>query len=106
MEVKKLDNMIKGWFVGDFEPSVLRTREFEVACKHYKAGEVEERHVHRIASEVTLIVTGEVAMNGRRYSRGDIIRLDPGESADFQVMIDTITVVVKRPSAAGDKYPV
>jgi hypothetical protein len=31
--------------------------------------------------------------------------LEPGESADFNVLEDTTTVVVKVPSLLGDKYP-
>lgn len=106
MKVSCLDDMKWGWFVGDFEPTCLRTRDFEVACKHYKAGDIEAQHIHRIATEITLVVLGQVIIGGQIYSAGDIIQLEPGESFDFQVVEDTITVVVKVPSIVGDKYPV
>ena len=104
MKISRLDDMKGGWFVGDFEPTCLRTRDFEVTCKHYKAGDVEARHVHRIATEITLVVSGQAMMNGQIFSTGDIIRLEPGEPTDFQALEDTITVVVKVPSVVGDKY--
>ena len=104
MKVSRLDNMKGGWFVGDFEPTCLRTRDFEVAHKHYEAGDVEARHVHRIATEITIIVSGRAMMNGQIFSTGHIIQLEPGEPTDFQALEDTITVVVKVPSVVGDKY--
>lgn len=105
MTKHRLESMKGGWFVGDFDPVVLRTTECEVACKHYCAGDKEPRHVHKVATEVTLIVHGRVTMNGVEHSAGDIIRLEPGDATDFCVLEDAITLVVKLPSVRGDKYP-
>ena len=68
---RSLDEMTGGWMVGDFEPSCLRTTACEVACKHYRAGVGEEAHVHRVATELTLIASGRVRMNGRIFATGD-----------------------------------
>jgi hypothetical protein len=106
MIVRSLRDMVGGWIVGDFEPTCLKTAACEVACKHYEAGAAEAAHVHRIATEVTLIAAGRVSMNGRTFSAGDIILLEPGEATDFQALERTTTVVVKLPSVSGDKYPV
>lgn len=92
--------------VGDFEPACFRTAACEVACKHYAAGDREPAHVHRIAAELTLIVSGEVRMNGRRFTAGDIVMLDPGEPTDFEAVTAVTTMVVKMPSVRGDKFPV
>ncbi len=105
MEIFHLDEMVKGWFVGDFAPTALRTEAAEVAVKLYKAGEHESTHLHKVATEVTLVLDGAVEMRGRRLSRGDIVKLMPGEAADFTAITDAITVVVKHPSISGDKYP-
>lgn len=96
--------MIKGWFIGNFEPSLLRSENFEVAVKHYKAGEREETHHHRVATEITVIVSGDVEMMGRRWAAGDIVLIEPGEATSFVAITDTVTVVVKTPSVLGDKY--
>jgi len=106
MIVRALKDMVGGWIVGDFEPTCLKTTACEVACKHYEAGASEAAHVHRIATEVTLVAVGRVAMNGRTFTAGDIIVLEPGEATDFRALERTTTVVVKMPSVAGDKYPV
>ena len=104
MRKARLEDMTRGWFIGNFEPVVLRTDAFEMGVKKYKAGEKEERHYHRVASEVTLIVSGRVKMNGVTYVEGDIVALDPGEITDFEAVTDAVTAVAKLPSLMGDKY--
>ena len=93
-----------GWFVGDFAPAVLRSTACEVAVKHYAAGDREDVHHHKVATEITLIVSGEVEMMGQRWSAGDIVVVEPGEATDFLAVTDAVNVVVKLPSVAGDKY--
>ena len=104
MIVRSLHDMVGGWIVGNFEPTCLKTAACEVACKHYEAGAAEAAHVHRVATELTLIAAGRVTMNGRTFSAGDIVVLEPGEATDFRVLEKTTTVVVKMPSVIGDKY--
>src|SRR5262245_39244056 len=106
MIVRSLHDMVGGWIVGNFEPTCLKTTACEVACRHYEAGTAEDAHVHRIATELTLIAAGRVTMNGRTFSAGDIVVLEPGEATDFRALEKTTTVVVKMPSVIGDKYPV
>jgi hypothetical protein len=100
----RLDDMIRGWMVGDFEPACYRTTACEVACQRYEAGDTEPLHVHRVATEITLIASGRARMNGRVLGPGDILRLEPGDAADFVALEPTISVVVKLPSVPGDKY--
>jgi hypothetical protein len=100
----KLQDMFKGWFVGDFNPSLLKTDACEVAVKAYKAGDSEELHHHKVATEVTLILSGRVRMCGKEWGEGDIIVLEPGEATDFVALTDAVNVVVKTPGAKNDKY--
>ena len=93
-----------GWFVGNFEPTLYKTNDVEVAVKEYKEGEYGERHYHKIATELTVIVRGTVKMNDVEYSDGDVIVMEPEERTDFLAITDTITVVVKLPGANNDKY--
>lgn len=104
MKVEKLDNMIKGWFVGNFKPTLLKTNDVEVAIKQYKKGEYEEKHYHKVATEITVIISGKVKINGVEYNSGDIIVIEPKEASDFDVLEDTVTNVVKHPGVNDDKY--
>jgi anti-sigma factor ChrR (cupin superfamily) len=106
MRTVRLESMTRGWFVGDFEPVAFKTGAAEVAVKSYSAGQTEARHVHRIATELTAVISGTVAMNGETFGAGEIIVLDPGDVTDFRAVTDTVTVVVKIPAVPGDKYVV
>lgn len=104
MKHARLENMVKGWFVGDFSPAALRTDACEVAVKHYKAGDQETLHHHKVGTEVTLIVSGRVRMAGQEWGPGDIVVLEPSEATSFEALTDATNVVIKTPSVVGDKY--
>ena len=104
MEHYRLDNMTKGWFVGAFEPTIHWTNDFEIAVKSYKKGDTEEKHYHRIATEITVVVLGSVVMFDKKWEEGDIIVAEPGDATSFEALSDTINVVVKVPSVGKDKY--
>jgi len=61
--------------VGDFSPTLHRTRDIEVAVKHYRAGDHEPAHYHKIAREFTAVISGRVrderprVRSGRHSSR-------------------------------------
>lgn len=104
MEVFNLKDMVNGWFVGNFEPTLLKTDQFEVAVKNYSKGDYEQKHYHKVAKEITVIISGKVKMNGEHYDEGDIIVISPNEATDFLALTDCKTAVVKTPSVKGDKY--
>jgi len=104
MEIYNLRDMFNGWIVGNFEPSILRTDQFEVAIKSYSKGEYEQKHYHKRAQEITVIISGKVKMNSKYYQEGDIILISPNESTDFLAITNCKTVVIKTPSIKDDKY--
>lgn len=105
MKTDHINNMIKGWFVGDFSPSLYKTQNVEVAVKSYNKGDREMCHYHKIATEITVVTRGKIKMNGVEYSEGDIIIMDPNEITDFECLQNnTQNVVVKIPGASNDKF--
>lgn len=100
----RLEDMVKGWFIGPFSPSCLNTDACEVAVKHYSAGDKEDAHYHKVATEITVVVSGTVRMLGKTWSSGDIIMLEPGIVTNFEAITDAVNVVVKLPGARNDKY--
>ena len=104
MKKYNIKDMVKGWFIGNFEPTLYDTDLFEVAVKRYKKGDSEERHTHKIATEFTMIIDGDVIMDGTRYTKDDIIVIEPNESTDFKCLTDVVTLVVKTPCVKNDKY--
>ena len=65
MKFFNLKSFIGGWFVGDFDPSIIKTKDFEVSVKRYDKGDSEQRHLHKLADEITVIVQGVVKMNDK-----------------------------------------
>ena len=104
MKKYNLDDFKLGWIIGNFEPSIVNTNLFEISIKKYSKGDYEQAHFHKIADEITVIITGKVLMNGKVYEAKDIILIEKEEPTDFKVISDTMTVVIKIPSSPGDKY--
>jgi quercetin dioxygenase-like cupin family protein len=104
MKKYKLENFTRGWVVGDFEPNIIRTKDFEVMVRYYKKGDKEAKHVHKLADEITIIVSGKFLMNGELLEAGDIIHLSPNDPTDFECLEDGSNTVIKTPSVMGDKY--
>ncbi|GGP25438.1 cupin domain-containing protein [Silvimonas amylolytica] len=104
MQSARLEDMFKGWFVGAFKPTAFHTDQCEVAVKSYVAGEKEALHYHKVATEITLVLSGTVRMLDKEWHAGDIIVLQPGEATDFEALTDAVNVVVKTPGALNDKF--
>lgn len=104
MKTAKLGDMTKGWFIGNFDPSLLKTNDCEIAMKSYMAGDHEEKHYHKIATEFTLIVKGSVRMFNQEFHEGDIVVAEPGDATDFTALTDAQNIVVKIPGINNDKY--
>jgi len=104
MKIYNLNDMTRGWFVGEFLPTAFATNSCEAACKNYKGGDYEKKHMHKVATEISAVLKGEVSMNGILRKEGDIIVTEPGEATDFKALTDASVMVVKVPSVKNDKY--
>ena len=104
LNINKLKDFVRGWVVGNFDPSLYKTNDFEFAVQNFKAGDVEGEHYHKIATEITIIVSGRAKMKNQIVETGDVIVIAPNEKTGFEALEDTTTAVVKFPGASGDKY--
>lgn len=105
-EIFKFEKMTRGWFVGEFEPSVFKTKEAEVAFHFHPKGFVGGAHIHKIGTEISLITSGRVKINGLDLKKGDIFVFKPGiPMTGSSFLEDTEMVVVRIPSFPRDKYP-
>ena len=95
-----------GCFIGDFDPSVYRTRDVEVAVKYHQQGDFWAPHYHPLATEINVLLHGQMSVNGAHFSPGDIFVIEPGEVARPVFYRNCQLVVVKIPGIRGDKVVV
>lgn len=106
MKIRNIDEMFRGWFIGNFEPSMVKTKDFEVALlTHYK-NEKWPKHYHKEADEVNVLISGKMSVNGVELNPGDILHIEKNEVAEPIFHEDCKLICVKFPSIPGDKYEV
>ena len=66
MKKYKLDDMKGGWFVGNFEPSVMKA-DFEVGIPDTKKGEFKRDHVYKKGTEINVMRKGKLKLNGEIF---------------------------------------
>ena len=106
MNVTKITDYLRGWFIGNFEPSVLKTDQFEVGLLTHKKGEYWAPHYHKESVEYNVLVSGKMIVQERELNSGDVFVFERGEIADPIFLEDCTLVVVKVPSIPSDKFEV
>jgi quercetin dioxygenase-like cupin family protein len=106
MKIFDPDAMTRGYFIGDFEPTAYRTKAFEVALLVHKKGETWDAHYHIVSDEINYLMEGEMTINGELLQAPTIFVIERGEIADPEFLTDCKLIVVKTPSAPGDKRTV
>jgi len=104
MRVYRLEKFIGGWMVGDFEPTIIKTKKFEFSVKKYKKGEIGKAHYHKKTEELTVVIKGRFKMNKKILKESDVVFLKKNEVADFKCLASGYTAVIKIPSIKNDKY--
>ena len=103
MERRNVVGYVGGWFIGDFVPTMLATRDFEVCIKRYSTGDREPLHFQLLATEFTLVISGRCRIGAYMLGPDDVLRIDPLEAADFEALTDVVLVAIKTPSISSDK---
>lgn len=106
MIIKRLEDFTRGWLMGDFEPSLIRTKDFEVGILTHTKGEVWPKHYHKLADEYNVLVKGKMTVNGTELNTGDVFIIEKNEVSEPKFLEDCTVLVIKIPSIIGDKYEV
>lgn len=104
MDVYKTDDLVGGWFVGQFEGAIYHTPVCEVAYKKHYAGEKLAAHYHKLADEINYLISGSMSMGETRLEAPCIFIVPRGEVAYPEFHTDVTLIVVKTPGALDDKY--
>lgn len=104
IDIHHLQDFVRGWVVGDFNPTLYATQDCEFAVQNFKKGDLEAPHYHKVATEITVIVSGKAKMQNKIVYAGDVVVVNPYEKTGFEALEDTMTAVLKIPGALNDKY--
>ena len=104
MKKYNLSDFWRGWFIGNFEPSLLKTEQFEVGYLHHPKGEIWPDHYHKLGTEYNLLVKGKMKLNGIEICEGELFVIEPYEVAAPDFLEDCYIVCIKSPGPAKDKY--
>lgn len=104
MKKFKMSDMKGGWFVGDFEPSVLRTKNFEVGYHTHKKGDDTSNHYHKDSIEINVIIKGKMIVNKKELQAGDVFVFEPYVVSEAEFLEDTELIVVRNSSNTKDKH--
>ena len=104
MKVANIKEYTNGWFIGDFDPSLLKTNSFEIAHHFYEKNFLGIHHTHKIATEYNYIVSGKLIASDIELKSGDIFVYYPHEVSSVIFLEDTNLIIIKTPSIMDDKY--
>lgn len=106
MRIWDINEFKKGWFVGDFEPSIFRSKDVEVGHHKHKRGEETIPHYHKETTELNYILKGTLMVSGALMNAGQMWTYEKNEVSDVQFLTDVELIVIRWPSIPHDKYEV
>ena len=86
------DSGARGWFIGDFDGAVHRTKDFEVTYQKNPRGQTAS-HIHKLAYEITLVISGCQICNCQMFVAVDICILEPGDISKIEYLEEKINKV-------------
>ena len=105
-----LDEFLRGWIIGNFEPSIYK-KDFEIGIHEWVLGQEDEFHCHKKTDEVNIITNGAVVFEFLNKKEivcrpKDILVIEKNEYVRLkQVLSNRATIVViKFISGIPDKY--
>jgi hypothetical protein len=104
MKIYNIKDMINGWFIGDFIPSIIRTDQFEIAHHFEKAGIKCQAHRHTRSTEINYIIDGEAKVNDNFLGSGYIFVYEKDEISDVTFLRDTNLIIIRIPSINDKEF--
>ena len=100
----RLENMTRGWCIGDFEPSILKTDAFEVGYLKHPKDQVWPAHLHKEVDEYNILIKGRLTINNETIEQGEIFVVPKGMLTSAKFLENCEIVCIKVKSNTKDKY--
>jgi dTDP-glucose pyrophosphorylase len=92
----------RGWFIGNFEPALLKRQDIEVGYLKHRQGEKWPFHYHKNADEINILVKGSMIINEIPISHIFIFEKNTISCPIF--LQDCEIICIKTISDKNDKY--
>jgi hypothetical protein len=96
----------RGWLIGDFEPCIKKTTEYEIGILHHAQNEKWQFHYHKEAIEINIILSGEMIINNKKLVKNTIFVFEKNRISCPIFLTDCKILCIKTPSIPSDKYGV
>ena len=103
IQICKIEDMFRGWFVGNFEPSAFKHTGIEIGYLLHKKGEKWQTHYHNNLIEVNLLTEGKMILNDIEINKNEIFVINKKVIACPIFLEDCYIICIKMPSILGDK---
>ncbi len=98
------EDFVRGWLIGNFEPSIIRATDFEIGLLHHAAGEKWPFHYHKEAVEINYLLKGSMKLNGLNLNAGQRFIMPRNMIACPDFLENCVILCIKVPSVPKDKY--
>ncbi len=104
MKTYKLKDFTRGWICGDFQPSVINSKDFEVGIRELTKHDDLSPHFHSQLVELTVVLSGVIKINNTLFYENDIVYLEKEEPCFMEIISDKAKLLfIKSPSIPSDK---
>lgn len=103
MEITHLNEFTKGWFIGNFTPSLVQTPFIEVGIVKHKQAEYWPVHKHIASDEVNVLLEGSMTLNKIPLYKNHIFKINKDENSSVEFLTDCSILVIRIPNFKGDK---
>ena len=91
-------NYLNGWFIGNFLPNLIFSKEIEVGIKTIKKDTQPDYHYHKIKTEYTILLNGMIKClsNNQIVTPGQTIIIKPYEKNDQLFIEESLIMLVDK----------
>jgi dTDP-glucose pyrophosphorylase len=98
-----LANYLRGWIIGNFQPSVYKTPYYEIGLLTHAKDEKWEFHYHKQVTEINILISGHFLLNNIPISAGTVFTINKNVIACPKFLETCKILCIKIPSIPGDK---
>jgi UDP-N-acetylglucosamine diphosphorylase / glucose-1-phosphate thymidylyltransferase / UDP-N-acetylgalactosamine diphosphorylase / glucosamine-1-phosphate N-acetyltransferase / galactosamine-1-phosphate N-acetyltransferase len=103
IDIYNSSDFIRHWIVGDFKPSIFKTKQFEIGLPTHKKGEKWDFHYHENIDEINVLLEGNITINNKPIHRGDIFYIQRNQLTCPNFLESSRFLCIKNTSIIGDK---